>query len=52
MCPMCGNNGYKLLGFLGNVTHCRCIACGWDFQLGPLEPFDTDSDAPYWAQKD
>jgi hypothetical protein len=29
-CPQCGGQP-MLLGKLGNITHLRCRACGWDF---------------------
>jgi rubredoxin len=29
-CPMCGGQSVEL-GRLGNLTHYRCIQCGWIF---------------------
>lgn len=51
MCPMCSDNRPTLLGFLGTRAHYRCRACGWTYSP-ELDLFDTDSDAPYWAEQD
>ncbi len=46
-CPACGGD-LELLGYLGNLMHCRCRNCGMDCsrQKPPVDIEEDEDDGP------
>jgi uncharacterized protein (DUF983 family) len=35
-CPQCGGEGAHL-GYLGSRLYVRCVRCGWDYSVTPVD---------------